>query len=210
MPLKDLEARTAYRKAQAAALVAAALCVDCREPVDRDPEARKRGRRFTRCLACCEKRRVRIVPKAALKRAEWRAHGLCGRCGKVQTGGTYCEPCRLWLRDRYHSRYREKRITDHRIAHQALKLLVFEKYGGARCACCEETHMEFLSIDHINGDGTAHRKLIGWVAGNIYGWLKKNGFPSGFRVLCMNCNFALGHVGYCPHEREQIAAAEMR
>jgi hypothetical protein len=31
-------------------------------------------------------------------------------------------------------------------------------------------------------------------------WLRKNGFPKGFRVLCHNCNFAHGHYGYCPHK----------
>jgi hypothetical protein len=30
----------------------------------------------------------------------------------------------------------------------------------------------------------------------------------GYRVLCMNCNFALGHSGYCPHQRRRQAHAE--
>lgn len=206
MALKDPEARAAYRKAQAAQRREAGLCADCGGPRNRDPEARKVGRPFSRCASCSEKRRVRVKPRATSKRALWRAEGLCGDCGKVQTGGSYCDPCRTRRRDRYHSRYREKRIAEHRIAHQALKQLVFAAYGGAKCACCGERHQEFLSIDHANGDGAAHRKSIGWVSGNIYGWLKKNKFPEGFRILCMNCNFALGHVGYCPHQREHEAA----
>jgi hypothetical protein len=28
-----------------------------------------------------------------------------------------------------------------------------------------------------------------------------NGFPSGFRTLCHNCNMAKGLYGTCPHER---------
>lgn len=35
--------------------------------------------------------------------------------------------------------------------------------------------------------------------GYIYRWLKQQGFPTGFRVLCMNCNFSYGLHGYCPH-----------
>lgn len=25
-------------------------------------------------------------------------------------------------------------------------------------------------------------------------------YPAGFRLLCMNCNFAIGHFGSCPHQ----------
>lgn len=69
-----------------------------------------------------------------------------------------------------------------------------------RCACCLETHLEFLTIDHIEGEGNKHRKEIGSRGGHdFYTWLKKNHFPIGYRVLCMNCNHALGIWGYCPH-----------
>lgn len=71
--------------------------------------------------------------------------------------------------------------------------------GHIRCACCGEKHLEFLAIDHIEGGGGKHRKQIKC---DIYTWLKRNGFPSGFRVLCHNCNQSLGHYGYCPHKRE--------
>jgi hypothetical protein len=76
---------------------------------------------------------------------------------------------------------------------------VFAFYGGEhpRCECCGESHLEFLTIDHVNGDGSKHRKQIG--EGALYNWLIKNNFPNGFRVLCMNCNFSLGIRGYCPH-----------
>lgn len=81
-----------------------------------------------------------------------------------------------------------------------LKLEVLVAYSGSppRCACCGETMIEFLTIDHIEGGGTAQRKQLGVVS--IYNWLKKNNYPLGYRVLCMNCNVALGHFGYCPHK----------
>lgn len=75
---------------------------------------------------------------------------------------------------------------------------VFEAYGGAFCKCCGEDYYEFLSIDHAEGNGAEHRRLE--LRGrDLYYWLIKNDFPQGFRVLCMNCNFSLGHHGYCPH-----------
>lgn len=90
---------------------------------------------------------------------------------------------------------------------QRLRLEVFNHYsnGKMNCACCGESHIEFLSIDHINGDGAKHRKEIGMERGGgvrFYYWLKRNNYPEGFRVLCMNCNFSRGQHGYCPHEKE--------
>jgi hypothetical protein len=52
---------------------------------------------------------------------------------------------------------------------------------------CGFNDLRALSIDHINGGGGRHTKEVGVGAGSaFYIWLKKNGFPSGFQVLCMN------------------------
>lgn len=72
-------------------------------------------------------------------------------------------------------------------------------YGG-KCECCGETQYEFLVIDHTEGGGNKHRKEINLI--NIVSWLKTNGYPEGFRVLCHNCNMALGIYGYCPHKKQ--------
>ena len=79
------------------------------------------------------------------------------------------------------------------------RLKVLQHYGGEepKCACCGESHLEFLSIDHINGGGNEHRKKEGIRSMHI--WLYKHKFPDGFRVLCHNCNFSYGLYGYCPH-----------
>ena len=79
--------------------------------------------------------------------------------------------------------------------------IIFEAYGGAKCDCCGESIFEFLTVDHTNGGGNKHRKTI---RGNFYGWLIKNGFPFGFRVLCMNCNFATRYGRPCPHKRSNL------
>lgn len=85
---------------------------------------------------------------------------------------------------------------------QALRQKVVLAYGG-KCACCGESTIEFLVIDHIAGDGAEHRKSIGG-SGALYGWLRNNGYPKdNFRLLCHNCNSARGLYGYCPHERQK-------
>jgi hypothetical protein len=96
----------------------------------------------------------------------------------------------------------EKAKTAAVVARRELKREVIAAYGG-KCACCGDAHWEFCTIDHINGGGTAHRKESGLEGQAFYQWLKRNGFPQGeYRVLCMSCNFSLGHYGYCPHTTE--------
>ena len=80
-------------------------------------------------------------------------------------------------------------------------LSAYSSEGTPTCACCGEYYLEFLAIDHINGDGAEHRKEIGTGSGRLYYWLRDHDYPEGFRVLCHNCNQALGHYGYCPHEK---------
>jgi hypothetical protein len=85
-----------------------------------------------------------------------------------------------------------------------LKTECFTHYGGTPplCACCGENIIEFLELDHTNGGGNAQRKLLKTKGGkNFYVWLRINNWPSGYRVLCSNCNQAIGACGSCPHQK---------
>jgi hypothetical protein len=97
----------------------------------------------------------------------------------------YIEKNRDWARDVRNKQHRERRLR------------VIKAYGD-RCVCCGETNLEFLCIDHINGNGNADRKIHGW-GSKFYSYLIREGFPEGFRVLCHNCNHSMGSYGYCPH-----------
>lgn len=80
------------------------------------------------------------------------------------------------------------------------KIKVLSHYSGnpPKCACCGETEICFLSIDHINGGGNKERKQI---KGNFYLWFINNNFPEGYQVLCMNCQFGRKcNKGICPHQ----------
>jgi len=84
---------------------------------------------------------------------------------------------------------------------EKIRKLVFEHYGK-ECACCGEKNPFFLTIDHINGDGTKHRKKIKI---QFNSWLIKNNFPDGFQTLCMNCNWGrYKNGGICPHKDKKI------
>lgn len=86
-----------------------------------------------------------------------------------------------------------------------LKRLVVNIYGGS-CQCCHEATFEFLSIDHIDGGGTAMRNRGAEHTGSIYRRIAKAGTTlPGYQLLCMNCNWAKGIYGTCPHTRQPAA-----
>lgn len=73
-----------------------------------------------------------------------------------------------------------------------LKLEILAHYGNGKCECtrCGYKDERALSIDHINGNGNAHKKELGIQGGNMfYLWLKQNNYPEDFQTLCMNCQF---------------------
>lgn len=73
-------------------------------------------------------------------------------------------------------RYRRKLKTD-----------AFDAYGGPVCAHCGETRLACLTVDHIDGGGNAHRRKVG-AGWQFYKQLRRDGYPPGYRILCMNCN----------------------
>ena len=96
---------------------------------------------------------------------------------------------------------RRERAEISRRYHFKLKIQAFNNYGGPSCRCCGETIIQFLTIDHIDGGGSRHRKSINATAGvDFYRWLRTNGYPKGYQVLCFNCNCAKGYFGACPHQ----------
>jgi hypothetical protein len=80
-----------------------------------------------------------------------------------------------------------------------IRAAVIAGYGG-KCTCCGESTHEFLTIEHVNGDGDAHRKKVGNFG--VYRELLRLEFPTdGYTLLCMNCNFARRFGRTCPHQK---------
>jgi len=95
-------------------------------------------------------------------------------------------------KDKYQERRRALGLS------RKIEALFYYSDGHMKCACCGESMIEFLSIDHVFGGG--HRHLKETKAGSIYQWLRRADYPSGFQVLCYNCNCSKGFFGECPHE----------
>lgn len=109
---------------------------------------------------------------------------------------------REWSRQNYY-KHRDKRLARIHMRYAEARTSILKHYGGdnSACACCGESRIEFLSIDHINGGGNKHlRQLKGE---SLVIWIAKNNFPEGFQILCHNCNHGKRILGQCPHNKNK-------
>ena len=190
---------------------------------------RKRRKKEQKCQRCGEPsdskvhcRACRLLVKEQQK--VWEAAGLCNQCGKrprqkrckkCPTCAGYGKTCRTKNRlqglcpkcgQRQPAEGFEQCwvcLEQNKAIRQQARLDAIQAYGGA-CACCGETTIEFLHVDHKHNDGGKHRKEIG-TGGAIHWWAKKHGYPDTLQVLCANCHNAKSYYGYCPHQLSKEA-----
>lgn len=139
------------------------------------------------CGSCYEKQRTNSVKATCHPDRPHLASGLCATCHSKKRYELDPETAR-----------RQSRESQARTRKRNRDQLV-EAYGG-KCACvnCPETNQEFLTLDHINGDGRAHRMKMG---SHTYADLRRRGWPTeGYRLLCWNCNAMTRGGRACPHE----------
>ena len=153
---------------------------ECGHPVSRP--------KYKRCWAC------HIAPVRYCKRGHDRT--VVG-----VYGGSTCKRCTNERTAQYQKEHRKayRQYMKNYVWRQ--KTAMIEAYGGS-CVCCGEEGFEFLTIDHINGGGTAKRRAgLEGGGSTLYAQLRKQGYPKdNFRLLCFNCNGALGAYQYCPHQ----------
>ncbi len=161
----------------------------------------------------CSTHLAQAVKEQGWRSRKWIESGLCDRCGKnaPDDGHKRCKKCRrqqnkaakeyqkeLFRRGiclkcceksadaskRYCAGCLKKRNEHSRTYYDRVKCEVFEAYGGARCNCCGETTVQFLSMDHEQNNGAEHRRSTGFgkAWASIFLWLKRNGFPPGFQA----------------------------
>jgi len=94
---------------------------------------------------------------------------------------------------RYYWRHCEEKRNEAKERNRRLKLEILSHYsnGNFHCADCGFNDTRALCVDHINNNGAQHRRDIGkptMTGSTFYRWLKNEGFPEGYQVLCANCN----------------------
>jgi hypothetical protein len=105
-----------------------------------------------------------------------------------------------------HKDYVRTRSREYRMSLRWSVLSYYSGGGTPHCACCNEATFEFLTIEHLHGDGRAHRARVG--AGSMVMWLRQAGLPKGFGVLCYNCNCGTSaNHGVCPHKAPWLTIA---
>ncbi len=111
------------------------------------------------------------------------------------------ETCQRKMRD--DPAFKESERLRSLVKNRQEKELVLAAYGGSQCACCGETQLLFLTIDHLADNGAQERKDIGIRGGTaFYRFLRKADYPPGYQVLCFNCNAGKHmNAGICPHNK---------
>ncbi len=166
-----------------------------------------------RCRICGERKPLRAFALFGEKRPGKR-QARCRQCQRARQRQQAAESQR-WIREYAAGWHRKnRRLMEcaksfvngtgrrefplayyYRVRHEAIMA-----YGGYRCACCGADEALFLTIDHVNNDGSRHRRQVG-ASKELFRWLKKNGYPEGFQVLCSNCNQGrYRNGGVCPHK----------
>jgi hypothetical protein len=166
-----------------------------------------------RCTRCGRRKPLRAFSLFGKKRPGKR-QAQCKSC-QIEGQRRHAAASRQWIRQ-YAAGWhrRNRRLIDsansfvnrsgrceaplayyYRVRHEAIMA-----YGGYRCACCGADEALFLTIDHVDNDGARHRRKVG-ASKELFRWLKSNGYPKGFQVLCSNCNSGrYRNGGVCPHK----------
>ena len=96
---------------------------------------------------------------------------------------------------------KEERLKSSKLQYQKMKEKVTKEvikyYSSGTMACANPfnehkepyTNILALTLDHIEGGGHKHRNNIKRSGAHFYRYLQKQGYPDGYRVLCMNCQF---------------------
>jgi hypothetical protein len=169
------------------------------------------GRRRVSCKSCNNKRIKDLSTPAKRKRASatqktwYAANGerqRTKRCQKYASSRALRQKILRQSAD-YYEKHKEaigRRNKRHRAK---LKADLIAAYGGC-CSCCGEKEQDFLTVDHVKGDGKAHRASVTGSSTGVYRDLRDRGYPKeGYTILCFNCNIARSLFGVCPHQRAQ-------
>src|SRR5215813_7795013 len=104
----------------------------------------------------------------------------------VRSRGSMCHRCYTTYQREHYQKHRARYCTHARERTRQLREELVAAYGGC-CACCGVEGWQFLTVDHIESDGTDHRAALKGAGSAVYRWLRTRGYPKeGFQILCWN------------------------
>jgi len=155
-------------------------CNICRQtkPISDFSFVKNRNRHMNYCKSCNNEKF-----KSYRKRKSYKDYRK-----KYQQTKKYKEVAKKCKRQGHAKKAHRERMRECRKMMKGEIMLHYGK-GQIRCCKCGFDNIKALSIDHISGGGTKHRKALKVSGMQFYNWLRKNDYPAGFQVLCMNCQF---------------------
>lgn len=160
------------------------------------------------CTRCKKEKETSLYSKA--KKGKDGLSSICKLCRKEQNQKLYAnlsverkrkyqDRVNLWQKN---NREKLRAITRKckNARYKVLRQCLLDYYGN-KCTCCGEVTKEFLTIEHLNNNGSLQRKKQGLVGVTFYRWVIKQGFPPDLTILCFNCNCSKGIYGKCPHQQ---------
>lgn len=148
------------------------------------------------CRVCGEQLTTKNCSPSYAKRRD----RICRRCHAAQS--------RAWRRahpdygKEYRKKHKDTDLETGRRNNAKAKLETLQYYSGKELPQCADpfgihvdhpfTIVDALTLDHIDGGGRKHMiQLFGYATGGrpFYRHLKREGWPPGYRVLCMNCQW---------------------
>lgn len=118
------------------------------------------------------------------QRFQLKHDNLCKKCSREKN------------RASYKKNYLKRRAANLKYVHKN-KAIVFQHYGN-QCACCGQSYVDYLQLDHKEGGGSTHRRSLPNTQ-SIYRWAILNEFPASLQLLCANCHFAKTKNKACHH-----------
>ena len=130
---------------------------------------------------------------------------VCTRCRLSKPRGDFNKQSRLKDGLQPHCRTCQ---AEHKALIKAEVLAHYGRGGEAKCNCCGESNLHFLTIDHVAGGGLRERWKVGF-GYNVYYSLKARNYPPGLQTLCLNCHHAKTFYSSCsPDNHQEIYRAE--
>ena len=85
----------------------------------------------------------------------------------------------------------KKRIKIKKDWELRLKIEVLSHYSNNKIECqkCGTNDVRILVLNHERGGGSRDRKQLNKYGMAFYNYLKRQNYPSGFNVLCRNCDW---------------------